>query len=197
MRRPGKTNRDRPCTITLASIPARSGRTMTRIGDFYVARNAIVTGDVVLAAGVNVWFNCVLRADLARITLGPRVNLQDGCIVHTDHGEPQEIEEGVVVGHRAVLHGRSIGRDTLVGMGALLLSGCEVGPECLIAAGTLVTEKRRIPPRSVVMGVPGRVVRPLTDEDLRRTHAIAAHYLELAQRYARGAFPPPWSRPAP
>jgi carbonic anhydrase/acetyltransferase-like protein (isoleucine patch superfamily) len=170
---------------------------MQAIQDFYVAPGAVVTGDVVLGPGVNIWFGTVIRGDLARVTLGPRVNIQDGCIVHTDFDQPQTIEEGVVVGHRAVLHGRFIGRDTLVGMGALLLSGCEIGPECLIAAGTLVTENRRIPPRSVVMGVPGRVVRPLTDEDLRRTHAISANYLELAQRYARGAFPPPWSRPAP
>lgn len=167
---------------------------MRAIRDYYVADNAIVTGDVVLSAGVNVWFGSVLRGDLARITLGPRVNLQDGCIVHTDHGEPQLIEEGVVVGHRAVLHGRLIGRDTLIGMGALLLTGCEIGPECIIAAGTLITEKRRIPPRSVVMGVPGRVVREVRDEDLRRTLAISAHYLEMAQRYVHGAFPAPWQR---
>jgi carbonic anhydrase/acetyltransferase-like protein (isoleucine patch superfamily) len=170
---------------------------MQAIRDFYVAGNAVVTGDVVLSAGVNVWFGTVVRGDLARITLGPRVNLQDGCVVHTDRGEPQVVEEGVVVGHRAVLHGRSVGRDTLVGMGALLLSGCEIAAECLIAAGTLVTERRRIPPRSVVMGVPGRVVREVSDEDLRRTHAIAAHYLELAQRYAHGSFPPPWAGPQP
>jgi carbonic anhydrase/acetyltransferase-like protein (isoleucine patch superfamily) len=167
---------------------------MRQIGDALVARDAVVTGDVVLSAGVNIWYGCVLRGDLARITLGPRVNLQDGCIVHTDHGEPLTLEEGVVVGHRAVLHGRLIGRDTLVGMGAILLSGCEVGPECLIAAGTLVSERRRIPPRSVVMGIPGKVVRAVTDEDLRRTLAISAHYLDLAQRYARGAFPPPWQQ---
>jgi carbonic anhydrase/acetyltransferase-like protein (isoleucine patch superfamily) len=165
---------------------------MQAIQDYYVARNAVVTGDVVLSAGANVWFGTVIRGDLARITLGPRVNLQDHCVVHTDRGEPQVIEEGVVVGHRAVLHGRVVGRDTLVGIGAVLLSGCEVGAECLIAAGTLVTERRRIPPRSVVMGVPGRVVREVSDEDLRRTRSIAAHYLELAQRYAHGSFPPPW-----
>jgi carbonic anhydrase/acetyltransferase-like protein (isoleucine patch superfamily) len=169
---------------------------MRAISDYYVAPDAVVTGDVVLSAGVNVWFGTVVRGDLARITLGPRVNIQDGCIVHTDHDQPQTIEEGVVVGHRAVLHGNLIGHDTLIGIGALLLTGCEVGPECLIAAGSLVTEKRRIPPRSVVMGIPGRVVREVTDEDLRRTHAISAHYLELAQRYAHGAFPPPWERPS-
>jgi carbonic anhydrase/acetyltransferase-like protein (isoleucine patch superfamily) len=167
---------------------------MRAIQDYYVAHNAIVTGDVVLSAGANVWFGCILRGDLARITLGPRVNLQDGCIVHTDFDKPQAIEEGVVVGHRATLHGKFIGHDTLIGMGAQLLSECEIGAECLIAAGTLITEKRRIPPRSVVMGVPGRVVREVRDEDLRRTHAISAHYLEMAQRYVHGAFPAPWDR---
>jgi carbonic anhydrase/acetyltransferase-like protein (isoleucine patch superfamily) len=170
---------------------------MQAIRDFYVAPGAIVTGDVVLGPGVNVWYGCVIRGDLGRITLAARVNLQDGVIVHTDLGMPQDVEDGVVVGHRAVLHGRSVGRDTLVGMGALLLSGSEVGAECIIGAGTVVTEMRRIPPRSVVTGVPGKVVRAVTDDDLRRTHAISANYLELAQRYARGAFPPPWSRVAP
>ncbi len=167
---------------------------MRAIRDFYVAHDAVVTGDVVLAAGVNIWFGSILRGDLARIELGPRVNLQDGCIVHTDYDEPMTIEEGVVVGHRALLHGRAIGRDSLVGMGAILLSKSEIGAECVVAAGTLVTENRRIPPRSLVMGVPGRVVREVTDDDLRRVQAISAHYLELAQRYAHGAFPPPWER---
>jgi carbonic anhydrase/acetyltransferase-like protein (isoleucine patch superfamily) len=167
---------------------------MRAIHDYYVAQDAIVTGDVVVSAGVNIWFGSILRADLARITLGPRVNLQDGCVLHTDYDVPQVIEEGVVVGHRAVLHGRIIGRDTLIGMGALLLSECEIGAECIIAAGTVVTERRRIPPRSVVMGVPGKVVREVSDEALRRTHEISAHYLELAQRYAHGAFPAPWQR---
>jgi carbonic anhydrase/acetyltransferase-like protein (isoleucine patch superfamily) len=170
---------------------------MRAIQNYYVAHNAIVTGDVVLAAGVNIWFGSVLRGDLARITLGPRVNLQDGCIVHTDYDKPQVIEEGVVAGHRAVLHGRFIGHDTLIGMGALLLTDCEIGAECIIAAGSLITEKRRIPPRSLVMGVPGRVVREVSDDDLRRTHAISAHYLELAQRYAHGAFPAPWEQKGP
>src|SRR4051794_694602 len=109
---------------------------MRLIHDYYVAADAVVTGDVVLSPGVNVWYGCVLRGDLSRITLGPRVNLQDGCIIHTDQDEPLIIEEGVVVGHRATLHGRFIGRDTLIGMGAILLSGCEIGGECVIAAGT-------------------------------------------------------------
>src|SRR5262245_28229475 len=163
---------------------------MQRIGDSYIAPGAVLTGNVVLAAGVNVWFGCVVRADLARITLGARVNLQDGVIVHTDHDEPMTLDEGVVVGHRATLHGRSIGRDTLVGMGAILLSGCEIGAESLIAAGALVPERKCFPPRSLIMGVPGKVVRQVSDEEVARIRANAAHYLEMAQRYARGEFSP-------
>ena len=170
---------------------------MQNIQDYYVAPGVVVTGDVVLSPGVNLWYGTVIRGDLARVTLGPRVNVQDGCVIHTDYAEPQTIEEGVVVGHRAVLHGRFIGRDTLVGMGAVLMTDCEIGAECIIAAGSLVTEKRRIPRRSVVMGVPGRVVREVSDDDLRRTLAISAHYLELAQRYAHGAFAAPWEQKGP
>jgi carbonic anhydrase/acetyltransferase-like protein (isoleucine patch superfamily) len=167
---------------------------MQAIHDYYIASTALVSGDVVLGAGVNIWFGCVLRGDLATIRLGTRVNLQDGCIVHTDSDAPLTVEEGVVVGHRAILHGARIGRDSLVGMGAMLLSGCELGEECLVAAGSIVTEGRRIPPRSVVMGVPGKVVRAIKPEEVARTRAICAHYLEMAQRYVRGTYPPPWMR---
>src|SRR5438105_12537556 len=162
---------------------------MQSIQDYYLAPGAMVTGDVLMSPAVNIWFGSVIRGDLARITLGPRVNIQDGCIIHTDYNVPQDVEEGVVVGHGAILHGRRIGRETLIGIGARLLSGCEIGEECLIAAGSLVTEGRRIPPRSVVMGVPGKVVREISTEDLDRTPAICAHYLELAQRCARGGYP--------
>jgi carbonic anhydrase/acetyltransferase-like protein (isoleucine patch superfamily) len=163
---------------------------MRAINDFYIAANAVVLGDVLLAPGANIWYGCVLRGDLARITLGPRVNLQDGCIVHTDTDCPQEMEEGVVVGHAVVLHGSRIGRDSLIGIGARLLSGCEIGAECLIAAGSVVTEGKKVPPRSVVMGVPGKVVRVITDEEVRRTRWINAHYVEMAGRHARGEFAP-------
>jgi carbonic anhydrase/acetyltransferase-like protein (isoleucine patch superfamily) len=167
---------------------------MQSIQDYYVAPGAVVVGDVILSPGVNIWFSSVVRGDLARITLGPRVNVQDGSIIHTDSGLPQVIEEGVVIGHGAVLHGRLIGRDSLIGIGARLLTGSVIGEESVIAAGAVVTENRRIPPRSVVMGVPGKVVRECTLEELERTRTINAHYLELAQRYARGAYPPPWLR---
>jgi carbonic anhydrase/acetyltransferase-like protein (isoleucine patch superfamily) len=167
---------------------------MQVIQDAYIAPGAVVVGNVVLAPGVNIWFGSVVRGDMARISLGPRVNLQDGCVVHTDGDIPQDIDEGVVIGHGAILHGRRIGRDTLVGIGACLLTGSDIGEECLIAAGAVVTEGRRIPARSVVMGVPGRVVREIRPEELKRTQAINANYLELAQRYARGAYRPPWTR---
>lgn len=167
---------------------------MQAIQGYYVAPGAVVVGNVALAAGVNIWYGSVVRGDLAAITLGPRVNVQDGCIIHADANQPQDIEEGVVLGHGAILHGRRVRRDTLVGIGAKLLSGCEVAEECLIAAGAVITEHRRIPPRSVVMGVPGRVVREIRQEELERTRAINASYLELAQRYARGGYPPPWTR---
>lgn len=162
------------------------------IRDYFVADTAVVTGDVVIGTGVNIWFGTVIRGDIARITLGRRVNLQDGCSVHTDTDAPQMIEDGVVAGHNAILHGTRIGHDTLVGMGATLLSGSEIGPECVIAAGTVVTEGRKVPARSVVMGVPGKVVREATAEELERTRRICAHYLELAQRYVQGMYPPPW-----
>jgi len=165
---------------------------MRAIKDYYIAHNAVVMGDIVLSPGVNIWFGSVLRGDLARIFLGPRVNLQDGCMVHTDTDAPQTIAEGAVIGHGAILHGRLIGRDTLVGIGARLLSGSEIGEECLIAAGAVVTEGRRIPPRSVVMGIPGKVVRAITSEELGRTRLICDHYLEMAKRYAQGAFVSPW-----
>ena len=167
---------------------------MQSIQGFYIAPGAVVTGDVVLEAGVNIWFSCVVRGDLAKVTLGPRVNIQDGCVLHTDYDAPLDLEEGVVVGHGAVVHGRRVGKNSLIGIGARLLSGCEIGEDCLIAAGSLVTEGRRIPPRSVVMGMPGKVVREIRPEELERTHSICAHYLEMAQRYARGAYPPPWTR---
>src|SRR2546421_269548 len=167
---------------------------MQAIRDYYVASTALVAGNVVLSPGANIWFGCVVRGDLASISLGPRVNLQDGCIVHTDSEAPMDVGEGVVVGHGAILHGTRIGRDCLIGMGAVLLSGCELGDECLVAAGTIVTEGRRIPPRSVVMGVPGKVIRAVKLEELERTQSICAHYLEMAQRYVRAAYPPPWLR---
>jgi len=152
----------------------------------YLADGVVVTGDVVLGAGVNLWFGTIVRGDLARITLGETVNIQDGCILHTDVGVPLTVAPGVVAGHAVVLHGSTVGTDTLLGIGCRLLSGSEIGPECVVAAGSVVVEGVKVPPRSVVMGVPGRVVRAATIDEVAKTRAINARYLELARRYADG-----------
>jgi carbonic anhydrase/acetyltransferase-like protein (isoleucine patch superfamily) len=162
---------------------------MQQFPDVFVAPGVVITGDVVLSPGVNLWFGTVIRGDLARITLGPGVNIQDGCILHTDRDVPQDIEEGVVAGHGAILHGSRIGRDTLIGMGAVLLSGTEIGEGCVIGAGTVVVEGRHIPPRSLVMGTPGKVIRPTTPAEIERTRGICTRYQALARRYAQGDFP--------
>lgn len=156
----------------------------------FLAPTATVTGAVTCAEGVNIWFGCVIRGDVAPIALGENVNLQDGVIVHADHDAPHVVESGVVVGHAAVLHGVRIGSDTLVGIGAKLLSGTDVGPECVIAAGAVLVPGMVVPPRSMVMGVPGRVIRTVAAEEVARTRMLNQWYRELARRYAGGEFPP-------
>jgi carbonic anhydrase/acetyltransferase-like protein (isoleucine patch superfamily) len=159
-----------------------------RVADLFLAETTVVTGEVTCRPGVNVWFGVVVRADVGPITLGENVNLQDGVIVHTEYDQPNAIEPGVVVGHAAVLHGLRVGADTLVGIGAMLLSGSVIGEECVIAAGAVVPPGLVVPPRSVVMGVPGKVVRPSTAAEIERTRSINRRYRELARRYADGEF---------
>ena len=169
---------------------------MRQVGPVFLAPSAVVTGDVTCGPGVNLWFGCVVRGDVAPITLGEDVNLQDGVIVHCDSGVPNVIEPGVVAGHAAVLHGARVGADTLVGIGAKLLSGSEVGPECVVAAGAVVPPGMRVPPRSVVMGLPGKVVRPAWPDEIALTHTINARYRELARRYAAGDIAWPFGKPS-
>src|SRR5262249_47020607 len=128
---------------------------MLRIRDYYQAANATVLGNVAIAAGVNIWYGCVIRGDVDRIILGKNVNIQDLTMIHCDPGFPNDLEEGVVVGHSAIIHGSKVGRDTLIGMGATLLGRSVIGKECIIAARALVPEGVTIPDRSLVMGVPG------------------------------------------
>jgi len=155
----------------------------------FLASTAVVTGDVTLAAGVNIWYGAVVRGDVAPIVLCENVNLQDGVIVHCDYGFPQVVEAGVVVGHAAVLHGVRVGADTLIGIGAKLLSGTTVGAESVIAAGAVLPPGLVVPPRSVVIGVPGRVVRAATVEEIARTRMLNERYQAMAQRYTAGEFP--------
>ncbi|MEZ6141336.1 MAG: gamma carbonic anhydrase family protein [Zavarzinella sp.] len=151
----------------------------------YLASNVIVTGNVVLATGVNLWYGTIIRGDIAQIKLETNANIQDGCILHTDFGVDLLIEEGVVAGHGAIIHGSRVGRNTLIGIGARILSGTLIGEESIIAAGSVVVEGAVIPPRSVVMGIPGKVVRQATDEDIAKTISINQRYLELARSYTR------------
>lgn len=152
----------------------------------WVAPGAVLVGDVRLGAQASVWYNAVVRGDGAAITIGERSNLQDLVACHVDTGFPLTLGDGVSVGHGAVLHGCTIGDDVLVGMHATVLNGATVGAGSLIAAGALVAEGADIPPRSLVVGVPGRVVRTLDDAAVERLRENARTYLVLIERH-RGA----------
>jgi carbonic anhydrase/acetyltransferase-like protein (isoleucine patch superfamily) len=152
-------------------------------GSAYIAPNATVIGNVRIAAEASVWFGCVLRGDNEPIEIGPRTNVQDLTVIHTDEGIPCILGAGVTVGHRVVLHGATIQDGALVGIGAIVLNGATVGSEALIGAGALVTEGQIIPPRHLALGVPARVVRELTDEEAGHLRAAAAHYVDRAEAF--------------
>jgi carbonic anhydrase/acetyltransferase-like protein (isoleucine patch superfamily) len=147
----------------------------------WVAPSADLVGAVELRDDSSVWYTAVLRADYDPIVLGSRSNLQDGVVVHTDVGRPVTIGSGVSVGHRAVLHGCTVGDDCLIGMGSIILNGAVIGEGSLIAAGAVVQEGAVIPPRSLVAGVPGKVRRELADQDVARIRLNADVYVDLAQ----------------
>ena len=149
----------------------------------YVAGGAQLIGDVVLGPETSVWFNAVLRGDTEQITVGPGSNVQDGAILHADPGFPCTVGTGVVTGHGAILHGCRIGDDCLIGMGAIILNGATIGPGSIVAAGALIPEGKEFPPRSLIMGVPAKVVREVTAQDLEQIAAGARHYQERASIY--------------
>jgi len=150
----------------------------------YVAPGAALLGAVTLAEGSSVWFNAVLRADNAPITLGAGSNLQDLVACHVDAGEPVTVGARVSVGHSAVLHGCTIEDDVLIGMHATIMNGAVIGSESLVAAGALVTEGTVVPPRSLVAGVPAKIRRELTDAEVDEIRANAARYADRALLYA-------------
>ena len=152
----------------------------------WVADNATVIGSVVLHANASVWFNAVLRGDRDVLTIGEDSNVQDGAILHTDPGIPLTLGRAVTVGHLAMLHGCTIGDGSLVGIQATILNRAGVGRHCLIGAKALIPEGKVIPERSLVMGMPGKVVRELTDEEVAALEESARGYVENARRYARG-----------
>jgi carbonic anhydrase/acetyltransferase-like protein (isoleucine patch superfamily) len=155
-------------------------------GDNFVAHNAAVIGSVVLERGASVWWNVTIRGDNEVITLGENVNVQDGSVMHTDAGVPLVLERNVSVGHLVMLHGCTVRENSLIGIGAIILNKAVIGRNCLIGAGAMVTEGKVIPDGSLVLGVPGKVVRQLTPEEIATNTWIAEHYVERAGRYRQG-----------
>jgi len=152
----------------------------------WIAPGAHVIGTVTLGPDTSVWFGAVLRGDTEPISVGQGTNIQENSVLHTDAHFPLTIGSGCTVGHKAMLHGCTIGDNSLIGMGATVLNGAVIGRDCLIGAGALVTEGKVIPDGSLVMGVPARLVRPLDAAAIARLRASALHYQENARRFATG-----------
>ena len=149
----------------------------------FVAETAILIGAVELAEDASVWYNCTVRADVNKIVIGKNTNIQDNSVVHCDYDFPTYIGENVTVGHRAVIHGCIIGDNCLIGMGAIIMDGAEIGNECIIGAGAVVSPGKKIPPRSLVMGVPGKVIKEVDENQIETIAKSAQTYIELAKAH--------------
>ncbi|MFG6516806.1 gamma carbonic anhydrase family protein [Sulfitobacter sp. 1A13496] len=157
--------------------------------DAWVAPDAKVIGKVTLGPEASVWFGSTLRGDNEMITVGRGSNVQENCVFHTDMGYPLTVGEDCTIGHKVMLHGCTIGDNSLIGMGATVLNGAKIGKNCLIGAGALITENKVIPDGSLVMGVPGKVVRELDAQAIQQLTASAKHYAENAARFRRDLEP--------
>ena len=157
--------------------------------DSWIAPDANLIGRVEIRAGGSVWFGATLRGDNEAIILGEGSNIQENCVLHTDMGYPLEIGANCTIGHKAMLHGCIIGEQTLIGMGATVLNGARIGRNCLIGAGALIPEGREIPDGSLVMGMPGKVVRQLDDAAIAKLRASAEHYQTRMRRFREGLRP--------
>ena len=153
-------------------------------GEYWIAPNAVVLGDVILESGASIWFNAVLRGDTDTLSVGENSNIQDGSILHADEGVPLLIGRDVTVGHKAMLHGCTVGDNSLIGIGAVVLNGAVIGKNCLIGANSLIPEGKVIPDGSLVMGQPGKVVRELTEAQIAGITMSAAHYVQNWKRFA-------------
>ena len=149
----------------------------------WVADSAQVIGNVTLGEDVGIWFGVVARGDTAAIRIGARTNIQDLSVLHADVGQPLTIGSGVTVGHKAMLHGCSVGDDSLIGIGAVVLNGAKIGKGCLVGAGALVTEGKEFPDGSMILGSPAKVVRSLTPDQLQALRLSADHYVANARRF--------------
>ena len=167
-------------------MPCRSHRPRLH-SSVFVVPGACLIGRVQIGAGSSVWFNAVLRADINRIRVGRRTNIQDLSLLHVDHDQPCLLGDEIVVGHQACLHGCTVGDGALIGIGSIVLSGARIGEEALVGAGCVVPEGVRIPPRTLVMGIPARRVRTLSAAEARQQHRWALHYAQMAREYRRPA----------
>ncbi|MFE1599338.1 gamma carbonic anhydrase family protein [Methylobacterium sp. ID0610] len=152
----------------------------------WIAPDAHVIGQVEIGPDVSIWFAAVLRGDNEPIRLGARTNIQDGAVLHTDPGFPLDLGEGVTVGHGAIVHGCTIGANTLVGMGATILNGARIGRNCLVGANALVTEGKEFPDNSLIVGAPAKVARSLDDKAVESLRLSAERYVANGRRYAAG-----------
>ena len=155
-------------------------------GAYWIAPSASVIGKVRLERGASVWFGAVIRGDNELITIGENSNVQDGAVMHTDPGLPLTIGKGCTIGHKAILHGCTIGDNTLIGMGAVILNRARIGRNCLIGANALITEGKEIPDNSLVMGQPGKIAGELNEEAIARLAKSAENYVRNWQRFAGG-----------
>ena len=152
----------------------------------WIADSAEVIGRVALEDDVSVWFNAVIRGDNEPIRIGRGSNVQDGSVLHSDHGLPLTIGQNVTVGHQVILHGCTIGDESLIGIGAIVLNGAKIGKNCLVGAGSLVTEGKEFPDGSMIMGSPAKVVRELSPAQIEGLRTSAKHYIENAHRFQSG-----------
>ncbi len=155
----------------------------------YIAPNATLIGDIDIHTDASIWFNVVIRADNDKVTIGECSNIQDGSILHIDPGFPLTIGRNVTVGHKAMLHGCTIGDNSLIGINAVVLNGAKIGKNCLIGANALIPERMVIPDGSMVLGSPGKIKRTLSDQEIKMLELSAAHYVKNGQRYASGLKP--------
>ena len=155
-------------------------------GQYWVAPNATVLGNVRLERDTSVWFGAIVRGDNELIHIGEGSNIQDGAVLHTDPGYPLVIGPRSLVGHQAMLHGCTIGTNTLIGIGAIVLNGCRIGDNCIIGAHTILGENKEIPSGSLVMGVPGRIIKPCSEAQIAKIRQDVDDYIRNGRRFAKG-----------
>ena len=158
------------------------------LGENWSASNASIIGDVTLEKNTSIWFNVTLRGDVENIYVGEGSNIQDGSVLHTDPGYPLKIGKNVTIGHLVMLHGCTIGDNSLIGIGAVVLNGAKIGKNCIIGANALITEKKTIPDNSLVVGSPGKIIRQVLANEVKLIKENAVHYQENWKKYSKLTF---------